>query len=720
MSVSHSTNAPWLQGLNEAQYAAVTAPMQHLLVLAGAGSGKTRVLVSRIAHLVHAGHVMLDGVLAVTFTNKAAGEMKSRLNTILKQPINDLWIGTFHSICHRLLRRHYDIAKLPQAFQILDSDDQARMIKRMMADLQLDSEQWPVKQAQSFINGNKDEGVRAQQVLCPSFGPTKTWVRIYAAYEQACQIAGVIDFAEILLRTHELLRDNPELLAHYQTRFQTILVDEFQDTNTVQYAWIKLLAGQRAKVMVVGDDDQSIYGWRGAKVENIQKFSRDFSGTQIVRLEQNYRSSAIILQAANALITHNNTRMGKSLWTSGEQGEKIVVFAAFNELEEARFVSERITMERNRGCLLQDIAILYRSNAQSRVLEEALLRAGIGYRIHGGVRFFERAEIKDALAYLRLILNRHDDPAFERVVNLPARGIGEKTLDIVRACARDESISLWAAATQILRENILTQRAGNALAMFLNLLEMLQEETRDMPLDEQISAVINQSGLYQYYAAMKGDVMESKLQNLQELVSAAKEFRYADEDELPYLVSFLAHASLEAGEWQAGEHEEYVHMMTLHAAKGLEFPCVFLVGMEEGLFPAKRSAEEPGRIEEERRLCYVGMTRAMQRLIMSYAEVRRQYGREEYHRPSRFLHEIPKELLEEVRATGRATQNTFSSKPMQTRHESGLQLGQNVNHAHFGCGVILALEGQGAHTRVQVKFSDHGTKWLVLAYANLV
>lgn len=719
------TEATWLQGLNEAQNAAVTAPLQHLLVLAGAGSGKTRVLVSRIAHLVHTGQVTLDGVLAVTFTNKAAGEMKTRLNAILQQSLSDFWIGTFHGICHRLLRRHYDTAKLPQAFQIMDSDDQARMIKRVMADLQLDPEQWPVKQAQSFINGNKDEGLRAKQVFCPSFGPAKTWLRIYAAYEHACQMAGVIDFAEILLRTHEMLRDNPDLLAHYQARFQTILVDEFQDTNTVQYAWIKLLAGQRGTVMVVGDDDQSIYGWRGAKVENIHQFSKDFPGTQTVRLEQNYRSSSTILQAANALITHNQTRMGKSLWTEGHEGEKIILFAAFNELEEGRFVSERISREYKRGCPLQDIAILYRSNAQSRVLEEALLRAGIAYRIHGGVRFFERAEVKDALAYLRLILNRNDENAFERIVNLPARGIGEKTLDTVRALARAETISMWAAAMLLLEQNVLTQRAGNALAQFLNLIMMLQEETQDLPLEDQISQVINQSGLYAYYAAMKGDLAESKLQNLQELVSAAKEFRYEEEEELPYLVSFLAHASLEAGDLQATEHEDSVQMMTLHAAKGLEFPCVFLVGMEEGLFPGKQSTNEPGRMEEERRLCYVGMTRAMQRLVLSYAEVRRQYGREEYHRPSRFLQEIPQELLDEVRNSGRSispTQSTQCSLPvaMGTKHESGWQLGQNVQHAHFGSGVILAIEGQGAHTRVQVAFSDHGSKWLVLAYANLL
>lgn len=713
------SDVAWLQNLNEAQYKAVTAPLQHLLVLAGAGSGKTRVLVSRIAHLVHTGQVTLDGVLAVTFTNKAAGEMKSRLQSILHSPLSDLWIGTFHSICHRLLRRHFETAKLPQAFQILDSDDQARMIKRVIVDLRLDPEQWPIKQAQSFINANKDEGLRPHQVLVPDYGPAKTWLKVYAAYEQACQTAGVIDFAEILLRTHELLRDNPDLLKHYQTRFQTILVDEFQDTNTIQYAWIRLLAGQHAKVMVVGDDDQSIYGWRGAKVENIQKFSKDFPQTEVVRLEQNYRSSATILQAANALITHNQTRMGKSLWTAGHQGEKILVYTAYNELDEARFVSERVAMELKQGCPLHDIAVLYRSNAQSRVLEEAFLRAGIGYRIHGGVRFFERAEVKDALAYLRLILNRDDDNAFERVVNLPARGIGEKTLDILRSEARTETCSLWHAATQIILTNALTQRANNALAQFLNLIVMLNEEIVDLPLEEQISKVINLSGLYAYYAAMKGDVAESKLQNLQELVNAAKEFRYDEQEELPFLVSFLAHASLEAGELQANEHEDYVHMMTLHAAKGLEFPCVFLVGMEEGLFPAKQSANEPGRIEEERRLCYVGMTRAMQRLVMSYAEVRRQYGREEYHRPSRFLQEIPQELLDEIRKTVRPTYQAPAASSMRTQHESGWQLGQNVQHAHFGSGVILAIEGQGAHTRVQVKFSEQGTKWLVLAYANL-
>ncbi|MCR9192922.1 MAG: DNA helicase II [Gammaproteobacteria bacterium] len=712
------THESWLEGLNDAQLTAVTAPMGHLLVLAGAGSGKTRVLVSRIAHLVHSGQISVGGILAVTFTNKAAGEMKARLGSILHQSMSDLWIGTFHGICHRLLRRHHELAKLPVGFQILDSDDQARMIKRVIAFLQLDSDQWPVKQAQAFINNNKDQGLRAHQVVTPSFGPAKTWVMVYQAYEQACQIAGVIDFAEILLRAYELLQQNPELLAHYHARFQTILVDEFQDTNTLQYAWIRLLAGPGIAVMVVGDDDQSIYGWRGAKIENIQRFSRDFPDTLTVRLEQNYRSSAIILQAANALIENNQGRMGKSLWTSGLPGDKIIVFSAFNELEEARFVAERVALARQQGRALCDIAVLYRSNAQSRVFEEAFLRAGIAYRIHGGMRFFERAEIKDTLAYLRLLVNQDDDAAFERVVNLPARGIGEKTLEMLRQAARAESIPLWAAANTAVLAGQLPQRATQALRTFLNMILAMQETLKDLPLDEQVHRVVQDSGLYAHYAKLKADSAESKLQNLQELVSAAKEFRYDQADELPLLVSFLAHASLEAGEWQAAEHEDYVQMMTLHAAKGLEFPLVFLAGMEEGVFPAKRSVDEPGRLEEERRLCYVGMTRAMQQLVMSYAEVRRQYGREEYHRPSRFMNELPRTLLDELRHS-RQPVATKTPKFSQVEHESGFHLGQAVTHATFGQGVILAIEGSGAHTRVQINFAEQGTKWLVVAYANL-
>ena len=715
-------DAAYLNGLNEWQQSAVTAPLGNTLVLAGAGSGKTRVLVSRIAWLVEVQNISPYGILAVTFTNKAAGEMKHRLAGLLDCPLQGLWVGTFHGLCHRLLRRHFVEAKLPQEFHILDGDDQARVIKRAIATLNLDIEQWPVKQAQAFINGRKDEGLRPQHINAQQYGPMRTLIQIYQAYEQACHTAGVIDFAEILLRTHELLRDNPALLAQYQQRFQAILVDEFQDTNTIQYAWIRLLAGEQAVVMAVGDDDQSIYGWRGAKVENIQRFSRDFPNTQLIRLEQNYRSTSTILDAANALIAHNGSRMGKNLWTAGHAGEKIVVFSAFNELEEARFVADRILSEINRGRSTDEIAILYRSNAQSRVLEDALLRAGIAYRIHGGVRFFERAEVKDALAYLRLLSNPHDDTAFDRVVNFPTRGIGEKTLDDLRALAKTEQISYWQAATQLIQVGQLPQRASTALRAFIALIESLQMKQAGLELDEQIRGIIHASGLHAHFEKLKGDKSESKLENLQELINAAKQFRYeqTDDDELPLMVAFLSHASLEAGEMQADEHERSVHMMTLHAAKGLEFPFVFMVGMEEGLFPGKRSMEEPGRLDEERRLCYVGMTRAMEQLVMSYAEIRRQYGKEEYHRPSRFLSELPIALLDEVRAKARYQPPVAKAQSSFVVQESGFRLGQQVNHATFGQGVVLGVEGNGAHTRVQVKFERHGSKWLVLAYANLM
>lgn len=711
--------AACLDGLNEHQCSAVTAPVGHVLVLAGAGSGKTRVLVSRIAWMVENAGLSIHSILAVTFTNKAAGEMKSRLSQLLSMPMEGLWVGTFHGLCHRLLRRHYQEARLPAQFHILDSEDQARVIKRVILSLQLDVDQWPVKQAQSFINNNKDEGLRPQHVQVLSYGPGRTLLAIYSAYEQACSQAGVIDFAEILLRCHELLRDNAHLLAHYQERFQAILVDEFQDTNTIQYAWIKLLAGTKAVVMAVGDDDQSIYGWRGAKIENIQRFSRDFANTQLIRLEQNYRSTATILEAANALITHNTSRMGKDLWTSGDRGEKIVVYGAFNELDEARFVSERIIMAMGQGCSADEIAILYRSNAQSRVIEEGLLRAGIRYRIHGGVRFFERAEVKDTLAYLRLISNPDDDTAFERVVNFPTRGMGEKTLDELRSQARSHQVSLWQAASIVLTTNELPQRAALALTKFKALIDHLREDASRLELDEQVGEVIIKSGLQAHFQKEKGEKAESRFENLQELVSAAKQFRYEQdiEQELPLLVAFLAHASLEAGEMQAEAHEPSVGMMTLHAAKGLEFPHVFMVGMEEGLFPGRQSMEDSKRLEEERRLCYVGMTRAKEKLILSYADIRRIYGREEYHRPSRFLKELPEALLEDVRTKSRFMPPTPSYSP--PRNESAFRLGQSVRHAVFGAGVILAVEGGGAHTRVQVQFEDQSSKWLVLAYAKL-
>ncbi|STX29602.1 DNA helicase II [Legionella beliardensis] len=715
----------FLDGLNDEQRKAVTASLGNTLVLAGAGSGKTRVLISRIAWLIE--HHMMSpyAILAVTFTNKAAGEMKARLNQLLNAPLMGLWVGTFHSLCHRLLRRHYQAAQLPEHFHILDSDDQIRIIKRVIAALKLDPEQWPFKQAQAFINNKKDEGLRPHHIQPLSYGPTRTLLQIYKSYEEACAQAGVIDFAELLLRTHELLRNNPDILAHYQQRFHAILVDEFQDTNAIQYSWIRLLAGDHASVMAVGDDDQSIYSWRGARVENIQQFSEDFKHTEVIRLEQNYRSTSTILSAANALIENNNTRMGKELWTAGTAGEKIIVYSAFNELDEARFVSERIAMAIKQGLNPNDMAVLYRSNAQSRVIEEALLRAGIAYRIHGGVRFFERAEIKDTLAYLRLIANYDDVAAFERVINFPARGIGEKTLDDIRDLAKQEQLSLWQAANKMLQEKRLPSRAALALMKFITLIVNLKQKIQTMALDEQISTVIKDSGLYDHFAKVKNDKAESRLDNLQELINAAKQFRYEQDTEepIPILVAFLAHASLEAGEMQAQEHEQYVQLMTLHAAKGLEFPIVYLVGLEEGLFPSRQSVEEPGRLEEERRLCYVGMTRAMQKLIVTYAEIRRQYGREEYHKPSRFLREIPEELLDEIRVSARfqapIIKPATDKSSLMTAKEAGIKIGQAVSHAKFGQGKVLSVEGSGAHTRVQVKFKVHGVKWLVLAYANL-
>ncbi len=710
-----------LQGLNDKQHEAVTAPMQHILMLAGAGSGKTRVLVSRLAWLVAEKGVLAHNILAVTFTNKAAGEMKERLRHLLNQSVENLWVGTFHGLCHRLLRYHHEQAHLPSQFNILDSDDQLRVIKRIVQNLNLDPEQWPPKQAQAFINRQKDEGLRAQHVHVATYGPDKTWLKVYQEYQDICQRNGAIDFAELLLRAHELLRDNPSLLAHYQQRFRVLLVDEFQDTNTLQYAWIRLLAGQQATVMAVGDDDQSIYGWRGAQIENIRRFSRDFVPTTIIRLEQNYRSSPIILKAANALIEHNVDRMGKVLWTDRLDGEKITLFGALNEIDEAYFVREQIQALLAKGRQADDIAVLYRSNAQSRPLEDALIRAGVSYRIYGGVRFFERMEIKDTLAYLRLLVNVHDDLAFERIVNVPARAIGDKTLEVVRTSARSAHCSLWDAAKQVIDANQLPARASKALGLFIHLMEQLNHDLAHEALEEQVSSVLERSGLYTYFAHMKGDKSESKLDNLRELVNAAKQF--SDEhivDETPILVDFLAHVTLDSGELLVEEGDRCVHLMTIHASKGLEFPCVFLVGMEEGVFPGKQALMLPKATEEERRLCYVGMTRAKEILIMSYAHVRRQYGREERHRPSRFLQEIPQELVQDnqrvrhawVEKTSRGVETAQDTSP-------GLRVGVQVRHPSFGSGMILAKEGHGAQLRVQVRFSDASTKWLSVAYAHL-
>lgn len=707
--------------LNSAQREAVTGPLGQALVLAGAGSGKTRVLTHRVAWLIRVEQVSPFSILAVTFTNKAAAEMRGRIEELLGMSASGMWIGTFHSLAHRFLRTHWREAGLVQNFQILDADDQLRLVRRLLKTMDLDEARWPPRQVVGFINARKDEGQRAQH-LAANEPHLRDMVRIYAAYEEICQRSGQVDFAELLLRTVETLRRDDELRGHYQRRFRHILVDEFQDTNTIQYAWLELLAGAKSDVFVVGDDDQSIYGWRGAKVENLHRYRDDFKPV-VIRLEQNYRSTATILAAANTLISHNSDRLGKNLWTSGEDGEPIALYAAFNEQDEARWVVNQIQQGLEQGRQRQDFAILYRSNAQSRTFEENLIGRGIPYRVYGGLRFFERAEVKDALAYLRLMNNRLDDPSFERIVNNPPRGIGERTLDVVRTTARDASQSLWEAALAVLDQQQLATRASNALQGFIALIDALQEQTEGLALHEQTDAVIDQSKLREYLKRDSTDRGEARLENLDELVSATRTFEqeYQPEPDLDLdpLTAFLSHAALEAGEGQAAEWEDSVQLMTLHSAKGLEFPVVFMVGLEEGLFPHRMSLEEStGRLEEERRLCYVGITRARERLNLSYAERRRLHGVDNYTSPSRFIHELPAELLMEVRPAVTVSRPMLAHK-LVPKEVDGLQLGQRVSHAKFGEGVILMFEGSGPSARVQVNFNDVGSKWLVAGYANL-
>jgi DNA helicase-2/ATP-dependent DNA helicase PcrA len=729
MDVSHL-----LDDLNPAQREAVSAPPGHYLVLAGAGSGKTRVLTHRIAWLNEVHGVPAHGILAVTFTNKAAAEMRGRTEALLQRNrpgagARGMWIGTFHGLSHRLLRLHWQDAKLPEGFQVLDSDDQLRLVKRVVQQLELDEARFPPRQIAWWINAQKDEGRRPQH-LQPA--PGDAWLDVmhkaYALYQERCDRAGLVDFAELLLRAHELLRDNPALLAHYRQRFGELLVDEFQDTNAIQYGFVRLLAGDSGHVFVVGDDDQSIYGWRGAKVENMQRFLADFPGAKTIRLEQNYRSSANILGAANAVITHNPDRLGKQLWTDSGDGDPLDLYAAYNEIDEARFVIERIAQWVRDGGSHGEAAILYRSNAQSRAFEEALLAEQVPYRFYGGQRFFERAEIKDTLAYLRLVANRDDDAAFERAVNTPTRGIGSRTLDEVRQHARAGSLSLWQAAREVAAGNALAARARNALAGFHALVDALAVEIADMPLQEKIDHVLARSGLRAHYAAESKGSLDSRTDNLDELVSVASRFVQRDDDEeaasSSELVAFLSYAALEAGEGQAQAGEDGVQLMTLHSAKGLEFPLVFLAGLEEGLFPSGRSLEESGRLEEERRLAYVGITRARQKLVLSYAEARRLHGQDMYGVPSRFLREIPAALLNEVRPRVQVSRPAFAPQPRRDYGHAAIEapaikLGQNVRHPTFGTGTVTDYEGTGAHARVQVNFDEAGSKWLVLAYANL-
>ena len=713
---------PILESLNDAQRQAVTAPAEPTLVIAGAGSGKTRVLVHRAAWLIDVEGLSPNSVLAVTFTNKAAAEMRGRIEALLNMPVGHLWIGTFHGLAHRLLRRHWREAGLPQNFQIIDSDDQLRLIKRLLKNLEIDDSSWVPREIQYFINGQKDEGLRPQHLDDDGDPTRRQMISFYRSYEEVCERGGLVDFAELLLRAHELWRNNAELLDHYRRRFQHLLVDEFQDTNSIQYAWLRLLAGDTGIPFVVGDDDQSIYRWRGARVEHIYRFQKDFPSATVVKLEQNYRSTATILNAANAVIANNTSRMGKNLWTDGAEGESIKVYAAYNERDESDFVIARLRDWIDQGNLRADAAILYRSNAQSRVLEEGLINAGIPYRVYGGLRFFERAEIKDALAYLRLISHRDDDSSFERIVNKPTRGIGARTVEIMRSYARANSCSMWRAAGAVASDE-LNGRAANAVLAFLNLIETMARDVAGMDLQEKVDHSIHSSGLVEFFKKDKGEKGETRVENLLELVSAAQSFEPDPAQEMSPLDEFLSHAALESGEGQADAWEDCVQLMTMHSAKGLEFPLVFLSGMEDGLFPHQRSIADPSGLEEERRLCYVGITRAKQTLYVTYAEQRRLYGMDNFSQPSRFISEIPDEHIEEIRPRVQVTRPVRSparsSLAANAGSELGIRLGQRVRHGKFGDGVILNCEGQGAHARVEVNFETAGTKWLVLSYANL-
>lgn len=731
MDVSHI-----LDSLNDEQRNAVANPAQHLLVLAGAGSGKTRVLVHRIAWLLEAEQASPFSILAVTFTNKAAREMRGRIESLMGHSFAGMWVGTFHGLAHRLLRSHWQEAGLVEDFQILDGDDQLRLVKRINRSLKIDEDKWPAKQCQWYINSQKDEGLRSANIEHFEDDYTMTMLRVYKAYEEACDRGGMIDFGEILLRAHELWLKNPQVLEHYQRRFKHILVDEFQDTNSIQYAWLRVLAGTQNQLMVVGDDDQSIYGWRGAKIENIQQFNVDFSDADTVRLEQNYRSTSTILKAANKLISNNQNRLGKNLWTEGGDGEQISVYEAFNEQDEARFIVDRVQDWFNNGNQRSDAAILYRSNAQSRELEDALLRMGMPYRIYGGHRFYERLEIKNALAYLRLVINRNDDTAVERVINVPTRGIGGRTIEQIRSVARDENCSLWQACCKCVDETLMTSRASNAVLAFLKLIDQLSSDCSELELAEKAEHIVTHTGLIQHHEKEGGEKARARIENLEELVTAASNFDDPDIDEdfdlksNTFLAAFLDQAALDAGETQADESEDAVQLMTLHSAKGLEFQLVFLAGMEEGLFPHKMSIDNLAGLEEERRLAYVGITRAKTKLYLSHAESRRLHGDVNLCRPSRFINEIPNELLDEIRMKSSVSRPSFGNTRIGNKvannlngaievPETELSLGQRIIHGKFGEGVVLNYEGQGPNARVQVNFDAVGSKWLVLSYAKL-
>ena len=704
-----------LANLNSPQLQAVTLPPVHGLILAGAGSGKTRVLTTRIAWLMSTGQVSPHGILAVTFTNKAAKEMNARLSALVPINTRGMWLGTFHGLCNRLLRAHFRDAALPQTFQILDSADQLSMVKRLLKNLNIDDEKYPPRELCHFINGHKEQGVRAAQAEAYD-NYTQRRVEFYAEYEAQCNREGVVDFAELLLRCYELLQRNEPLRKHYQERFRYILVDEFQDTNRLQYSWLQLLSGGGAKVFAVGDDDQSIYGFRGAEVGNMREFERDYAGDNIIRLEQNYRSHGNILAAANALIKNNRERLGKNLWTDAGAGEPIRAFEGYSDLDEARFIVDEIRELVRDGVSPTQMAILYRSNAQSRVLEHELFARGVPYKVYGGLRFFERQEIKHALAYLRLLGNPDDDTAFLRVVNFPTRGIGARSLESLQATAHQMNSSLYNAAAS------LTGKAGVTVGGFIRLVETLRHETETLPLPEVVEHIIEKTGLAQHYRVEKEG--QERLENLDELINAAATFVDSEGaiGEGGALASFLAHASLEAGEHQAGDGDQAVQLMSVHAAKGLEFDVVFISGLEQGLFPHENSVSQGSEgLEEERRLMYVAVTRARQRLYVSCAQTRMLHGQTRYCVPSSFLDEIPAQLLLKLnkKAAPAPAASSFGGGYAAAPAAGGLRIGQTVEHAKFGVGVIVSSEGRGADARVQVNFGGAGMKWLALEYAKL-
>jgi len=721
-----------LEHLNPEQLAAVTLPDEHALVLAGAGSGKTRVLTTRIAWLIKSGHVAPGGVLAVTFTNKAAREMFVRLSAMLPVNPRGLWIGTFHGLANRLLRSHHQEAGLPREFQILDTQDQLSAVKRLARSLNIDEDRFPPRELQRFVNANKEEGLRARDVPAGD-EPTRRQVEFFASYDEQCQREGVADFAELLLRSFELLNRHEILRRHYQARFRYILVDEFQDTNRLQYRWLKLFAGPESRLFAVGDDDQSIYGFRGANVGNLAEFEKEYAKGKVIRLEQNYRSQGNILDAANALIANNRNRLGKNLWTSAGRGDPLRVFEGESDADEARFIAEEVGALKREGTRLVDVAVLYRSNAQSRVLEHALFGAAIPYRVYGGLRFFERAEVKHALAYLRLVATPSDDNSFLRVANFPPRGIGARSMELLQDAAKQKGISLFEAVDP-------KGKAGN----FKKLIEELKSETENLPLPEMVEHVIHRSGLIEHYKKEREGA--DRVENLEELVNAAAAFTQEEhnldsEEETSPLVAFLTHAALEAGEHQAGEGQDALQLMTVHSAKGLEFGAVFMSGLEEGLFPHDQSLVEKDGLEEERRLAYVAITRARQRLYLSFAQTRMLHGQTRYSLASRFLEEIPEGLKKwltprfarqqramsfDAPAGKRAyadNKDTYFPKKepffASRRESSGFRIGQNVTHPKFGAGVIVDAEGDGGDARVQVNFGRQGVKWLAVAVAKL-